>query len=117
VFTLNTDINHWAQKEFQTIDFGSKRLEKRFLKVISDLSEEPEKSIWLSSGSRANAKAAYHILGNKKFTKESILAAHKDTTNTRNQNNNTLLAIQDTMAVNYATHKKTAELGYNCKKL
>ena len=116
MFTLNTDINHWVKKEFQTIDFGSKRLEKRFLKVMSDLSEEPEKSIWLSSGSRANAKAAYRMIGNEKFTKESILAAHKDTTNTRNQNNNTLLAIQDTMAVSYATHKKTAGLGYNCEK-
>ena len=106
MFTLNTDINHWVKKEFQTINFGSKRLEKRFLKAMSDLSEEPEKSI-LSSGSRANAKAAYRMLGNEKFTKESILAAHKDTTNTRNQNN-TLLAIQDTMAVSYTTHKKTA---------
>jgi hypothetical protein len=115
VFTLNTDINYWVKKEFQTINFGSKRLEKRFLKVMSDLSEEPEKSIWLSSGSRANAKAAYRMLGNEKFTKESILAAHKDTTNTRNQNN-TLLAIQDSLAVSYATHKKTAGLGYNCEK-
>jgi hypothetical protein len=73
VFTLNTDINHWVKKEFQTINFGSKRLEKRFLKVMSDLSEEPEKSIWLSSGSRANAKAAYRMLGNEKFAKKSIL--------------------------------------------
>ena len=83
---------------------------------MSDLSEWPEKSMWLSSGSRANAKAAYRMLGNEKFTKESILAAHKDTTNTRCQNNNILLAIQDAMAVSYVIHKKTVGLGYNCEK-
>ncbi|MDR2720270.1 MAG: transposase [Nitrososphaerota archaeon] len=45
MFVLNGEVNSWVEKEFQTIDFGSKRLEKRFLKVISDLSQEPEKSI------------------------------------------------------------------------
>jgi hypothetical protein len=132
VFVLNGDVNSsWVEKEFQTIDFGSKRLEKRFLRVMNDLSQEPEQSLWLASGSRINAKAAYRMIGNKEFTKENILSAHKDATNTRNKNtlqlinnnnannnskNNVLLAIQDTMAVNYDTHKKMVGLGYNCDK-
>ncbi|MDR0372597.1 MAG: hypothetical protein LBI79_03410 [Nitrososphaerota archaeon] len=103
------------KKEFQTVDFGSKRLEKRFLRVMSDLSEEPEKSIWLATGSRANAKAAYRMIGNQEFTKENILTAHQTATNNRNQDN-TLLAIQDTTSVNYDTHKKMVGLGYNCEK-
>jgi len=98
---------------------------------MSDLAQEPEKSIWLVSGSRANAKAAYRMISNKEFTKENILAAHRNATNTRNNtirnnnthnndnqnnNNNVLLAVQDTMAVNYDTHKKMVHLGYNCEK-
>jgi len=102
---LHGDVNNWVEKEFQTIDFGSKRLEKRFLRVMSDLAEEPEKSIWLATGSRTNAKAAYRMLANQAFTKEKILKAHKTATNTRNQQN-ILLAIQDTTALNYDTHKK-----------
>jgi hypothetical protein len=104
-----------VEKEFETVDFGSKRLEKRFLRVMSDLAQEPEKSIWLASGSRSNAKAAYRMIGNQEFTKENILAAHQSATNNRNQGN-TLLAIQDTTSVNYDTHKKMAGLGYNCEK-
>jgi hypothetical protein len=87
-----------VKKEFQTVDFGSKRLEKRFLRVMSDLSEEPEKSIWLATGSRANAKAAYRMIGNQEFTKENILTAHQTATNNRNQDN-TLIAIQDSTSV------------------
>lgn len=103
------------EKEFQSVDFGSKRLEKRFLRVMSDLSQEPEKSIWLATGNRSNAKAAYRMIGNQEFTKENILSAHQTATNNRNQDN-ILLAIQDTTAVNYGTHKKMAGLGYNCDK-
>ena len=120
---MNGKVNSWVEKEFQTINFGSKRLEKRFLRVMSDLAQEPEKSIWLTSGNRANAKAAYRMIGNQEFTKEKILTAHKNATNTRNQNinnnnnvDNVLLAVQDTMAVNYDTHKKMTGLGYNCDK-
>ncbi|MCL1976879.1 MAG: hypothetical protein FWG55_02045 [Candidatus Bathyarchaeota archaeon] len=112
---MTGDVSNWVEKEFETVDFGSKRLEKRFLRVMSDLAQEPEKSIWLATGSRSNAKAAYRMIGNQTFTKENILAAHQTATNTRNQDN-TLLVIQDTTAVNYATHKKMAGLGYNCEK-
>jgi hypothetical protein len=55
------------------------------------------------------------MIGNEEFTKENILAAHQTATNNRNQDN-ILLAIQDTTAVNYDTHKKMAGLGYNCEK-
>jgi hypothetical protein len=119
---LDWGVSRWVEKEFQSVDFSSKRLKKRFLKVKSDLAQEPEKSIWLASGSRTNTKAAYRMIGNQEFTKENILTVHHDATNTRNQNtntnkgNNVLLAVQDTMAVNYDTHKKMIGLGYNCDK-
>ena len=56
--------------EFEGIDFGSKRLEERFVKTMENLSEEPDKSIWLASGSRSEAKAAYRMLSNEKFKDE-----------------------------------------------
>ena len=112
---MNQKTNNWIETEFQTINFKNKRLEKRFLKTMTNLSEEPNKSIWLATGSRTNAKAAYRMIANPDFTKQQILTAHKDATNKRNQDQ-TLLAIQDTMSVNYATHKKTKDLGYNCEQ-
>ena len=88
MFVLNGNVSSWVEKEFQSVDFGSKRLNKRFLKVMSDLAQEPEKSTWLASGSRTNTKAAYRMIANKELTKENILAAHHNATNTRNQNTN-----------------------------
>jgi hypothetical protein len=55
------------------------------------------------------------MIGNEEFTKENILAAHQTATNNRNQDN-ILLAIQDTTALNYDTHKKMAGLDITVKK-
>ena len=90
-------------------------MEKRFIKSMSDISEQPDKSIWLWSGSRANAKAVYRMLSNEKCTKDSILSSHRDAIGVRNEAA-VILAVQDTMSVNYKTHTKTEGLGYNCEK-
>jgi hypothetical protein len=84
--------------------------------ATSDLSEQPSKSVWLASGSRSNAKAVYRMLKNDDLNKESILAAHRDSAAKRGEDCRVLLAVQDTMAVNYNGHKKTEGLGYNCEQ-
>lgn len=108
------EIKIWVTSEFKTLDLKSKRLEKRFMKTMSDMSEQPDKSIWLSSGSRSNAKAVYRMLGNEKCKKSSILTAHRNAIEVRNESK-ILLAVQDTMSVNYAGHEKTEGLGYICE--
>ena len=112
---MHGEIKEWVEKEFAGLKLKSARLERRFKMAMSDMSEQPEKSIWLSSGSRANAKAVYRMLANEKCTKESVLSAHREAVNKRNEEN-ILLAIQDTMSVNYAGHEKTAGMGYNCER-
>ena len=83
--------------------------------VMSDMSEQPDKSVWLASGSRANAKAVYRMIANPKCTKESILSAHREAVKVRNEEN-LLLSIQDTMCVSYEGHSKTEGLGYSSEK-
>lgn len=106
----------WVEKEFKTLHLRNERLERRFLKAMNDFSENPEKSIWLASGNRANAKAVYRMLRNEDLEKESILAAHREASIERSAGKTVLLAVQDTMAVNYAGHKKTEGMGYNCEQ-
>ena len=79
------------------------------------MSDSPDKSIWLTSGSRSNAKAVYRMLGNEKCDKESILKARRVVIGVRAESA-VMLAIQDTMSVNYDTRKKTEGLGYKCEK-
>lgn len=112
---MSEAVKEWISDEFKTLDFKSKRLEKRFMKAMSDISEQPDKSIWLASGSRSNAKAVYRMIGNEKCEKTKILSAHHDAMGERTESA-VMLAIQDTMSVNYSTHTKTEGLGYNCEK-
>jgi len=113
---MNVKLKSWVEKEFETLKLNNQRLERRFKKVMKDLSEHPDKSIWLASGSRTNAKAVYRMLKNEDFTKESILSAHREATAVRSDYAPVLLAIQDTMSVNYAGHSKTEGMGYNSEK-
>ena len=104
------------QEEFKNLDFKSKKLEDRFKKSIEILSEQPDKSIWLASGSRSEAKAIYRMLGNEKTDIQEILRSHKESTKARISGMPVILAIQDTMCVNYNGHTKTKGMGYNCEK-
>jgi hypothetical protein len=92
---LSGEVREWVEKEFATLRLKSKRLESRFLMTMSSMSRQPEKSIWLASGSRSNAKAVYRMLSNEKFTKESVLQAHRDATGVRGAKKQVLLAVQD----------------------
>jgi hypothetical protein len=109
------EIKKWVSKEFETLKMKDARLERRFKMVMSDLSDQPDKSIWLASGSRANAKAVYRMIGNEKCTKESIMSAHREAAGKRNEESK-LLSIQDTMCVSYEGHSKTEGLGYSSEK-
>ncbi|MBL4708284.1 MAG: transposase [Flavobacteriales bacterium] len=47
--------------EFEAVQFGDKRLVKRFIKMFNDLATLPESSINQASGSWAEAKSAYRF--------------------------------------------------------
>ena len=100
------------REEFTGINFKSERLEKRFIQTMEKLSKQPDKSIWLASGSRSEAKAIYRLLGNEKTDDKEILRVHREATKQRIQGNKVILAIQDTMSANYDGHKKTEGIGY-----
>jgi len=115
-------VQGWVRNEFATLVTGSKRLFTRFLIVMTMLSEQPDKSAWLAAGSRGQAKAAYRMLANKDLTADAVISAHRDAISARmaetnakrgqNGRETVLLAVQDTMSVNYDGHKKTEGLGF-----
>ena len=88
------------EQEFTGIDFGSIRLSERFKKTMGNLMEQPDKSIWLCSGSRSEAKAVYRMLGNEKFDSKEILRCHREATIERMSEYSVILAVQDTTSVN-----------------
>jgi len=106
--------NFEIRREFAGIDFGSKRLEERFVKTMENLSKEPDKSIWLASGNRSEAKATYRMLSNEKLKDEEILRQTVESTNGRITESGckVILAVQDTMLVPYDGHEKTEGIGW-----
>jgi len=103
--------------EFIDLDFGSVRLEKRFLKTMEILGRKPDKSIWVCSKNRAEAKATYRMLSNDSLDREEILRSHREAVHLRMVDaGEVILLIQDTSGLNYNTQKKMEGLGLMCDK-
>ena len=102
------------EEEFAGLNCNSSRLEKRFVRTMETLSKQPDKSIWSCSENRAEAKAIYRMLGNGNLDREEVLRTHREATVRRmvRHGGGPILAVQDTMSLNYNTHGKTEGIGY-----
>jgi hypothetical protein len=98
--------------EFASIDFSDKRLSKRFVNSMNTLFKSPSASINGACSAKAEAKGIYRMLGNDKFDTDLVLAEHRKAVAARMSGMPTVLAVQDTTSVNYATHKKMDGIGY-----
>ena len=97
--------------DFENIDFGDKRLNKRLQKSIEDLTKNSQKSILGAGNGRSSAKGFYRLLGNDKFDIEKMADAASEAT--INRMGDTVLLIEDTTDINLNGHKKTKDLGYS----
>jgi len=100
----------WAQKEFDCIRLGDKRLTKRLIKIADQLSESPELPINNACGDWHQTKAAYRFFKNKNVDSEVILTEHRKQSIVRANDYKTILVVQDTSYVTYS-HPKTKGLG------
>ena len=104
-------------EEFSTLDFNSKRLEQRFIRTMETFAGQPDKSIWLCSENRAEAKAIYRLLSNDRLDREEILRTHREAVLKRMvHSGKTILAVQDTTSLNYNNRTKMEGIGYICEQ-
>ena len=66
--------------EVRDADFGDKRLDRRFGKVIEELGANPNLSIPAATNARAEMEAAYRFFDNDKVSPEKILRPHIEAT-------------------------------------
>ena len=66
----------WAKKEFETIDLGDARLERRAVPLAERLGQKPGASIPGACGNWAETTAAYRFLGNDEVSWDDVLSAH-----------------------------------------
>jgi len=101
----------WSLREFQTLNLGDARIERRLRKVAEDLSRQPSSPINQASSDNAATKAAYRLFQNEKLACDKIIAAHRDQTLARMKGEKVVLCNQDTTSLNFSTHKATTGLG------
>lgn len=97
----------WAQQEVGHAQFGDRRLTKRLVRLVSDLSRQPEASVPQACGDWAATKAAYRFWDHGQVTPEAIRAAHRRSSLKRLAGQETVLAIQDTTALSLSSHRAT----------
>jgi len=102
-------------EDFSLIKLGDKRLDKRLRKTVESLTENTQKSVLSSCGSKYDAKAFYALLSNDKFSHEQLTVTAQKATVERIQSSGItkVLLPQDTSDINLDGHKKTENLGYS----
>lgn len=105
--------NNWAYNEFKNLPINCGRTIYRFIQTMITLSKKPSESIAAASKDKAEAKAIYRILQNKKLTEEVVLHSHKKQTikNIKESGEGIILSIQDTSDISYTNLKATEGLG------
>jgi hypothetical protein len=101
----------WNETEFEKIKLGDERLNVRAIKLLGQLSAQPQAFINQACEDWAATKAAYRFFDNEEVKPEAILSPHHERVCERMQGQGVVLAIQDTTELDYSAHPKTKGLG------
>jgi hypothetical protein len=104
----------WAKQEFGTVDLGDKRLRDRLIKIVEDRWKRPNGSyLQAAEGDGAAAKGYYYFVDSPRttLTPEAMIATHRKRTIERMMSHDTVLVVQDTTDLNFATRHHTKGLG------
>jgi hypothetical protein len=101
----------WSVREFQGIDLGDARLNRRLLTLAEAFGAHPQTPINQASADWQDTKAAYAFFANPHALPAEILLPHQQRTLERMTAHPLILAIQDTTFLNYTHHPATTDLG------
>ena len=104
-------MSEWVKEELAGINLGDKRLNKRCEKILGKIGERPFESIPASFSGWPETIAAYRFFDNDLVSLDKILSPHKEATLQRMKNEEVVLLVQDTTALNYTGNKSANRLG------
>ena len=94
-----TAANSWVDEEMRGLDMGDRRLNKRVVRLVSDLGERPTASIPAACGGWNETAAAYRLFANQAATLPTILRPHHEHTLERMGAHRVVLLVQDTTEI------------------
>ena len=101
----------WIEKEFESLDLGDDRLNKRLQMLAKSFHAQPGVNLPQACANVSELKAAYRFLDNKRVNMDALLDPHYKSTQTRLQQEPVILAAQDTSSLNYTNLKACKGLG------
>ena len=101
----------WAVGEMLTARFGDPGRRGRAEKVLRVLADRPESTIPAACGDWAATTAVYRFWDNPNIEPDDLLGAHRDATLARCAEQHTVLAIQDTTALDVNGHAALTGIG------
>lgn len=101
----------WASEEMAAITLGDRRLDRRAVTILENMSEAPDSSIPAISEGHTERTATYRFLSNEQVTPAALLAPHRDRTITRMASEPVVLCVEDTTQLDFTTHRATEGLG------
>lgn len=106
------NVPSWASDELQQVDLGDQRLNKRLIRMVDTLASAPGASVPEAFQHWSQIKAAYRFWDCEHVTSHAILEPHRARTTERAAGHKRILAIQDTTALDFSSHRQTTGLGY-----
>jgi hypothetical protein len=106
----------WAAEELKTASLGDKRRNRRLIKIVEDLSAMPHASVTQAARDEAAVQGIYEFWGNVRVEPNEILAAHRDSTRARVEEQEIVLAVQDTTELDFSSHSCKQGLGALSRK-
>ena len=101
----------WAEAELSRADLGDKRRNKRLIKIVSDLVEQPNESVPQASRDNAAMQGMYEFWANRRIKASEIIEAHTIATIERIQKYERILVIQDKTELDLGQRKRTRGIG------
>ena len=105
-------MENWAAQELKQADLGDQRRNKRLIRIVEDLAQQPTSSVPQACGSIAATSAAYDFWSSPYFQPSDIRFSHIASTIERIKQNDIVLAIQDTTSIDLTDHPGTSGTGY-----
>jgi hypothetical protein len=104
-------LENWAEEEFGKAALGDARRTKRLLQLAKDLFQYPSASLPAAMKELAALKAAYRFFDNPAVECQELLNAHVEATYRRMSLQSLVLAVQDTVYLDWTHHPETQGLG------
>lgn len=105
-------MDSWVAEELKHADLGDARRNRRLVKIVSDLAAQPNASVPQASGNWAATQGAYDFWGNPRVKADDIREAHQSSTICRINDQQVILAVQDTTELNFTHHPGKKGMGY-----